>query len=64
MAENNNKRQKNSKKTKVEFRGEAIGGKCPKSMYKAILPFFLEAITEMYEKDKKKHDKLLQSGSH
>ena len=57
MAGNNKKSQKSLKKTTVEFRGEVIGGKCPKSMYKAILPFFLEAVAEMYVEDKKKHDK-------
>ena len=57
MADNNKKSQKSPKKTTAEFRGEVIGGKCPKSMYKAIMPFFLEAIAEMYEEDKKKHDK-------
>lgn len=41
----------------LEFRGEVIGGKCPKSMYKAIMPLSLEAIAEMYEEDEKKHDK-------
>ncbi|MBQ9265984.1 MAG: hypothetical protein IJ186_02800 [Bacilli bacterium] len=57
MADNNKKSQKSLKKTTVEFRREVIGDKCPKSMYKAIISFFLEAIAEMYEEDKKKYDK-------
>lgn len=57
MAGNSKKSQKSLKKTTVEFRGEEIGGKCPKSMYKAIMPLSLEAIAEMYEEDEKKHDK-------
>ena len=51
MAGNNKKSQKSLKKAKVEFRGEVIDGKCPKSMCKAILPFFLEAIADMYEEE-------------
>jgi len=57
VADNNKKSQKSLKKTTVEFRGEVIDDKCPKSMYKAIMSFFLKVIAEMYEEYKKKHGK-------
>ena len=58
MVDKKKREPKQSSKPKtIEFKGEVIGGKIPEYMYDAIMPFILSAICEMYEEDKKKHDK-------
>ena len=54
MAEQQSKKPKSSKKQPRELKGEVIGGKLTREMCRAIMPFLLEAIIEMYEEHNKK----------
>ena len=53
----NKKSLKNPKPKTIEFKCEVIGGKISEEQYIALMPFILEAIAQMYEEDKNKHDK-------